>query len=149
MKLSNNQSPDFLIKTAWHSIQRMYSEIARKEGISQAMGFVLISIKKEGSTPTELANKIGVKSISLTRTFNVLVERKLMTRNIDANDGRKVILKLTKEGIIAREVTKNIINNFNNLILKTLSEDEIKILKKVTYTIDDLTTKYVESLRKN
>ncbi len=53
MMLNSKQSLDFLIKTAWHSIQRMYADIARKNGITQAMGFVLISIEKQGSSPSE------------------------------------------------------------------------------------------------
>ena len=67
MMLNNNQTSDFLIKTAWHSIQRMYAEIARKNGITQAMGFVLISIDKQGSSPSEIAKNVGIKTISLTR----------------------------------------------------------------------------------
>jgi DNA-binding MarR family transcriptional regulator len=149
MTLNSNQSPDFLIKTAWHSIQRMYSEIARKEGVSQAMGFVLISISKYGSSPSEIAKKVGVKSISLTRTFNALEERKLITRNEDVNDGRKVILKLTEEGIEARKIIKEVINDFNDLILQKLSENEISILQKITFTIESLTTQYIDSAKEN
>jgi DNA-binding MarR family transcriptional regulator len=127
----------------------MYSEIARKEGVSQAMGFVLISISKYGSSPSEIAKKVGVKSISLTRTFNALEERKLITRNEDVNDGRKVILKLTEEGIEARKIIKEVINDFNDLILQKLSENEISILQKITFTIESLTTQYIDSAKEN
>ena len=104
MKLKNNQPIDFLIKSSWHSIQRMYSEIARQNGISQAMGFALISIEKQGSTPSEISKNIGIKSISLTRVLNDLEKRNLITRNADKKDARKIVLKLTDEGVIARKI---------------------------------------------
>jgi DNA-binding MarR family transcriptional regulator len=139
MKWNNNQPIDFLIKTTWHSIQRMYAEMARQNGITQAMGFVLISIDKQGSTPSEISKKIGVKSISLTRVLNDLERRSLITRNADIKDARKVILKLTDEGVIARKVISKIINDFNDLLNQRLSNEEKKALEKITFIIESLT----------
>jgi DNA-binding MarR family transcriptional regulator len=147
MKLSNNQPPDFLIKTAWHSIQRMYAEIARSNGISQAMGFVLISIEKQGSTPSEISQKVGVKAISLTRVFNELLKRKLITRNIDIKDGRKAILELTDDGIEARKIISKIINDFNDLLSQKISADELLVLQKIVLTVESLTSEYADISR--
>ena len=146
MKLMNNQPTDFLIKTAWHSIQRMYADIARKNGISQAMGFVLISIEKHGSTPSEISNNIGVKSISLTRVLNDLEKRSLITRNVDINDSRKIILKLTNEGVIAREIISKIINDFNDLLNERLSNEERIVLQKIVFTIESETETFTEKI---
>jgi DNA-binding MarR family transcriptional regulator len=148
MKLNNNQSPDFLIKTAWHSIQRMYAEIARKNGITQAMGFVLISIDKQGSSPSEISKNIGIKTISLTRVFNELEKNLLITRNIDADDGRKVILKLTKEGIEARKIVAEIITKFNELLSQNITEEELLTLKKIIFKIESITEQFSSNIGK-
>lgn len=143
MKKDNEQqSPDFLIKTAWHSIQRMYSMIARKNGISQAMGFVLISISKDGSTATEIAKSLGVRSISLTRVLQDLNERDFITRSVDKKDKRKVIYKLTNDGVEARKIVAKVITEFNNLLLKKLSSKEIKTLHKIVLTIENTTNQF-------
>lgn len=148
MMLNSKQSPDFLIKTAWHSIQRMYADIARKNGITQAMGFVLISIEKQGSSPSEIAKNVGIKTISLTRIFNDLEKRKLITRNIDTNDGRKVILKLTREGIEARKIISGIITEFNNLLCKNITDAELMTLNKIIFKIESITEQFVANIEK-
>lgn len=144
MKLKNNQPIDFLIKSSWHSIQRMYSEIARQNGISQAMGFALISIEKQGSTPSEISKNIGIKSISLTRVLNDLEKRNLITRNADKKDGRKVVLKLTDEGVIARKIISKIIADFNDLLNQRLSNEEKIALQKIIFKIESVTETFIE-----
>ena len=148
MMLNNKQFPDFLIKNAWHSIQRMYADIARKKGITQAMGFVLISINKQGSSPSEIAKNIGIKTISLTRILNDLENRKLITKNIDKNDGRKVILKLTIEGIEARKIISEIITEFNNLLCQNITEAELLELKKIIFKIESVTKQFAANIEK-
>ena len=148
MMLNNNQTSDFLIKTAWHSIQRMYAEIARKNGITQAMGFVLISIDKQGSSPSEIAKNVGIKTISLTRVFNDLEKDLLITRNIDTNDGRKVILKLTKKGIEARKMVSEIITKFNELLCQNITEEELLTLKKIIFKIESITEQFSANIGK-
>lgn len=148
MMLNNNQTSDFLIKTAWHSIQRMYAEIARKNGITQAMGFVLISIDKQGSSPSEIAKNVGIKTISLTRVFNDLEKDLLITRNIDTNDGRKVIVKLTKKGIEARKMVAEIITKFNELLRQNITEEELLTLKKIIFKIESITEQFSANIGK-
>lgn len=145
MKLNNNPSTDFLIKSAWHSIQRMYAEIARKNGISQAMGFALISIEKQGSTPSKISKNIGIKSISLTRVLNELENRNLITRNTDKQDARKVILKLTEEGVMARKIISKIILDFNDLLNQKLSNEEKITLQKIIFKIESAAESFVEN----
>lgn len=149
MKLKNSQTTDFLIKSAWHSIQRMYSEIARKNGISQAMGFALISIEKQGSTPSEISKNIGIKSISLTRVINDLERKNLITRNKDKKDGRKIILKLTEEGVIARKIISKIIIDFNDLLNQSLSNEEKVALENIIFKIESMAENFVENMNHN
>lgn len=103
------------------------------------MGFALISIEKQGSSPSEIAKNVGIKAISLTRVFNDLEKRNLITRNIDTNDGRKVILKLTSEGIEARKIISQIINRFNDVLYENITEEELLTLKKIIFKIESAT----------
>lgn len=122
----------------------MYSEIARQNGISQAMGFALISIEKQGSTLSEISKNIGIKSISLTRVLNDLEKRNLITRNADKKDGRKVVLKLTDEGVIARKIISKIIADFNDLLNQRLSNEEKIALQKIIFKIESVTETFID-----
>lgn len=125
----------------------MYADIARENGITQAMGFVLISIEKEGSTPSEISKNIGIKPISLTRVLNDLEKRKLVTRNVDSSDGRKVILKLTRKGVEARKEISKIITAFSDLLCQKLSYEELLTLQKIIFTIESVTANFSEKIR--
>ena len=72
---------DYILRATWQSVARMYNEEAAKYGASMAIGFALLSIDKEGGTPsTTLGPKMGMEATSLTRTLKSLEEKGLIIR---------------------------------------------------------------------
>lgn len=76
-----DQTIDYIIKSTWQAIARMYNEEATKYGATMATGYTLLSIDKEKGTPsTSLGPKMGMEATSLTRTLKMLEERELISK---------------------------------------------------------------------
>ena len=98
---------DYHIRWAWHTIQRMYNEEANKYGFSMSEGYVLLNIDlKKGTPSTQLGPRMGMESTSLSRTLKTMEERGLIKRKANPLDGRSVLVHLTSFGKKKREISK-------------------------------------------
>ena len=72
---------DYILRATWQAVARMYNDEASNYGATMATGFTLLSIDKEGGTPsTALAPKMGMEATSLTRTLKSMEEKGLIIR---------------------------------------------------------------------
>ena len=61
---------DYILRATWQAVSRMYNEEASKYDATMSTGFALLSIDREGGTPsTALGPKMGMEASSLTRTL--------------------------------------------------------------------------------
>lgn len=133
---------DYVFRSTWQSINKMYAEEAIKINSSMAVGFVLINIQyKKGTPSTMLGPKIGIEANSLSRTLKKMEELGLIYKEKNPSDGRGVLIKLTEKGKVQREVSKQVVIKFNKTIANHLSEQEIKAFLKVSGTIQELIEK--------
>jgi MarR family transcriptional regulator, organic hydroperoxide resistance regulator len=138
--MQNNLTIDYLIRTTWNSISKMYSEQATQYDSTMVMGFTLLSIDpKVGSLSMTLGPKMGIESTSLSRTLTKLEEDGMITRVGSKTDKRHVIIKLTKKGLKMRDVSKANVLGFQNKVKEVLSEKEIKSLINSLEKIQKLT----------
>lgn len=134
-----DQTIDYIIKSTWQAIARMYNEEATKYGATMATGYTLLSIDKEKGTPsTSLGPKMGMEVKSLTRTLKMLEERELISKKKNPSDGRGVLLYLTEEGKEKRELSKNTVLQFNEIIKKHITEEQLKNFIAVAEIINQL-----------
>ena len=134
-----DQTIDYIIKSTWQAIARMYNEEATKYGTTMATGYTLLSIDKEKGTPsTSLGPKMGMEATSLTRTLKMLEERELISKKKNPSDGRGVLLYLTEEGKEKRELSKNTVLQFNEIIKKHITEEQLKNFIAVAEIINQL-----------
>ncbi|WP_396210475.1 MarR family winged helix-turn-helix transcriptional regulator [Flavobacterium sp.] len=134
-----DQTIDYIIKSTWQAIARMYNEEATKYGATMATGYTLLSIDKEKGTPsTSLAPKMGMEATSLTRTLKMLEERELISKKKNPSDGRGVLLYLTEEGKEKRELSKNTVLQFNDTLKQHISEEQLKNFVEVAEIINQL-----------
>ncbi|WP_396196422.1 MarR family winged helix-turn-helix transcriptional regulator [Flavobacterium sp.] len=134
-----DQTIDYIIKSTWQAIARMYNEEATKYGATMATGYTLLSIDKEKGTPsTSLGPKMGMEATSLTRTLKMLEERELISKKKNPSDGRGVLLYLTEEGKEKRELSKNTVLQFNDTIKKHTTEEQLKNFVEVAEIINQL-----------
>ncbi len=130
---------DYVLRATWQAVARMYNEEAAKYGASMATGFALLSIDREGGTPsTALGPKMGMEATSLTRTLKSMEEKGLITRKKNPEDGRGVLIYLTDFGKEKRELSRTTVLRFNETIRAAIDEEKLKHFVEVSETINEL-----------
>ena len=132
---------DFQIRKAWIALSKMYNEQVAQYGLTVAMGFALLNFDITKGTPsTSLGPKMGMESTSLSRLLNSLEKQALISRESNPNDGRSVLVKLTKEGLKMRDRSRQAVLDFNHQVLAEVSEEEVrsffKVMSSVSKVID-------------
>ena len=132
---------DYLLRTTWLSVQKMYNEEAAKFESTMATGFTLLSIDPEKGTPsTALGPKMGMEATSLSRILKTMDERGLIERKPNPDDGRSVLIHLTEFGREKRALSREKVLTFNETIRKNISEEKLKHFYEVSEIINDLVT---------
>ena len=130
---------DYVLRTTWLSVQKMYNEEASNYGITMATGFTLLSVDPINGTPsTSLGPKMGMEATSLSRILKTLESMNLIERLPNPNDGRGVIIHLTKQGLKNREEVKQNVLKFNSMIRNEISEEKLKNFFEVSDCINNL-----------
>src|SRR5690554_133595 len=132
------KSIDYLLRNTWQAVARMYNEEASKYGASMAVGFALLNIDKEGTPSTALAPKLGMEPTSLTRTLKSMEEKGLIVRKKNPKDGRGMIIHLTKLGLQKRQLSKQTVLRFDEVIKQNITEKKLMVFKEVSQTIQEL-----------
>ncbi|MDT8412543.1 MAG: MarR family transcriptional regulator [Vicingaceae bacterium] len=140
--MKKNETVDYQIKATWHSIFKMYNQIAAKYDTTQATGFVLLSIAKEGTPSTAIAPLLGMEATSLSRILKNLEDKSLIYRKTDKLDKRKVLILLTENGIEKRKIAKKVVSGFNKLIVEEIPEEKLSVFFEVMETINKAVEKY-------
>jgi DNA-binding MarR family transcriptional regulator len=130
---------DYILRATWQSVARMYNEEASKYEGSMAIGFALLSIDKEEGTPsTSISNRMGMEATSLTRTLKTLEDKGLIIRKKNPEDGRGVLIYLTELGKEKRELSKNTVIKFNEIVKQNISEEKLLHFMEVSESINSL-----------
>ena len=130
---------DYVLRSTWIGVMKMYNEEAGKKGSTMATGFALISIDPDEGTPsTSLGPKMGIEATSLSRTLKNMEEKGLIVRKPNPLDGRGVLIHLTPFGIEMREFSKKVVIGFDEAVYRAVDSEDLKTFKKVTNTILEL-----------
>ncbi|WP_322969018.1 MarR family winged helix-turn-helix transcriptional regulator [Faecalibacter sp. LW9] len=130
---------DYLLRSTWLAVQKMYNEQASEYDSTMVYAFTLLSIDPKTGTPsTSLGPKMGIEPTSLSRTLNNLEERKFIVRKPNPEDGRSVLITLTEEGLHMRNVSKQFVLQFNNAINENIEPEKMKIFFEVMTKINHL-----------
>jgi len=130
---------DYVLRTTWLAVQKMYNEEASDYGITMATGFTLLSVDPQNGTPsTALGPKMGMEATSLSRILKTLENLNLIERLPNPNDGRGVLIHLTEQGLKNREEVKQNVLKFNSVIKTEISEEKLNNFYEVSDCIMDL-----------
>lgn len=140
--MRRSETVDYQIKATWHAIFKMYNQVASKYDTTQATGFVLLSIAKEGTPSTAIAPLLGMQATSLSRILKNLEDKKLIYRKTDSIDKRKVLIFLTPEGVEKRKIAKKVVSGFNEMVEKEIPSAKLKVFFEVMETINKTVDKY-------
>lgn len=130
---------DYILRTTWLAVQKMYNEEATKFDSTMATGFTLLSIDPEEGTPsTSLGPKMGMEATSLSRILKTMESRGLIERKPNPEDGRGVLIYLTDFGKEKRAYSKDRVLKFNEAVKKNIPLEKLITFYEVTDTINDL-----------
>lgn len=137
--MKREETIDHNIKTAWHAIARMYNHQAAKQDMTMSIGFVLLNISsKEGTPATKIAPLMGLESRSLTRVLKNMEEKGLIFKKPDENDKRSVRIYLTEEGKRKKEVSRETVLRFNNVLREAIPEEKILVFFEVIHEVNEI-----------
>ncbi|MBV2226386.1 MULTISPECIES: MarR family winged helix-turn-helix transcriptional regulator [Sphingobacterium] len=140
--MSQDNTIDYFLKTAWQTVANKYNVIASQHGFTQAAGYILINIHKEGTPVSQIANSTGVKTTSLSRVLNNLESLGFIYRETSDTDKRSVKVYLTELGQEKRKVAKDVVREFNEHLNTSFSEKEKATLVKFLKKINEVATNY-------
>lgn len=140
--MNEDNTIDYYLKAAWQSAANKYNQIAARFGITQATGYVLINIHKEGTPVSQIANLLGVKTTSLSRILNNLETLGLIYRETNHADKRSVKVYLTELGMEKRELAKDVVRKFNAYLDEHIGNEERLILIDTLKRINQLAVQY-------
>lgn len=140
--MNQDNTIDYFLKAAWQTVANKYNNIASQHGFTQAAGYILINIHKEGTAVSQIANSTGVKTTSLSRVLNNLEGLGFIYRETSTTDKRSVKVYLTALGVEKRRVAKNVVRGFNEYLESQLSEKERVQLIKMLAKVNDLANDY-------
>ena len=130
---------DYVLRTTWLAVSKMYNEEASQFGTTMATGFALLSIDPEEGTPsTSLGPKMGMEATSLSRTLKAMEDKGLIKRKPNPEDGRGVLIYLTEFGLEKRKFAKDRVLTFNEAIKGKVTEEELNAFYKVTEVTNNL-----------
>lgn len=130
---------DYILRATWQAVARMYNEEAGKYGATMSIGFALLSIDKEnGISSTALGPQMGMEPTSLTRTLKSMEEKGLIERKKNPADGRGVIIRLTELGKEKRDLSRDTVLKFNDIIKQHVSQEKLDNFVEVAEKINEL-----------
>ncbi|OBX22005.1 DNA-binding MarR family transcriptional regulator [Gelidibacter algens] len=130
---------DYVLKTTWLAVTKMYNEEAAKFDSTMATGFALLSIDPEKGTPsTSMGPKMGMEATSLSRTLKSMEARGLIERHPNPEDGRGVLIFLTDFGKEKRAYSREKVLTFNETIRKSVTEEQLNNFYEVAEKINNM-----------
>lgn len=134
----------YQVKSSWQAIVKMYNRLTIEHDFSQAEGYVLISIKKDGIPVTKIAPLMGIEPTSLSRLLKAMEEKGLVYRKKDQKDRRVVKLFLTEKGLELKKVSRHMVLNYNRTIYEEIGHEDMESFLKTMTKIRNITCKLTQ-----
>ncbi|SHK62032.1 MarR family winged helix-turn-helix transcriptional regulator [Epilithonimonas mollis] len=126
------ESVDLMLKSAWLAVSKMYSDQASLYNSTAVQALTLLKIDpKEGTRSTNLGPKMAIEPTSLTRIIKLLEDNGYIYKEKTTTDKREVIIKLTDKGLNSRNLSKEVVVNFNKKILENIQPEKFEVFKEV------------------
>lgn len=123
---------DLILKSTWLAVAKMYSELASDYDSTAVQAVTLLKIDpKNGTRSTNLGPKMAIEPTSLTRIIKLLEDNGFIYKEKTSTDRREVIIKLTEKGRQHRDISKDVVVNFNKSVLDRVPEHKIEVFKEV------------------
>jgi len=130
---------DFVLRQSWKNIEKMYNVEASKYDVTFSIGFTLISIDPENGSPsTSIGPIMGLESNSISRILNSMENKNLITRRPNPNDGRGIIISLTKLGLKKRQIVIEKIRHFKSQLKSRIDPTDLEAFHRVNSQVNEI-----------
>lgn len=127
---------DLILKSTWLAVSKMYSDMASEYDSTAVQALTLLKIDpKDGTRSTNLGPKMAIEPTSLTRIVKLLEDNGFIYKEKTEVDKREVIIKLTEKGLQHRDISKDVVLNFNQIIIDKIEKEKLDIFREVMSTI--------------
>ncbi len=134
------ENVDLILKQTWLAVSKMYSEMAQDHDATAVQALTLLKIDpKEGTRSTNLGPKMAIEPTSLTRIIKLLEDNGYIYKEKTTNDKREVIIKLTDKGLNSRNLSKEVVVNFNKKVMEKIPQEKLEVFKEVMGEIQKIT----------
>src|ERR1700761_6103575 len=134
---------DYFLKIVWQTVANRYNQVVTEFGITQSIGYLLINIdEQEGTTVSQVAALLGLKSTSLSRMLSQLEQSGLIRRESNSGDKRSVKIYLTDLGKEKRHQARAVAKQFNNYLNQHIKESDKEHLIELLKKVNQLTNNY-------
>ena len=141
--IKHQETIDYFVKIVWQTMANRYNQLVTEFGITQSIGYLLINIdEKDGTTVSQAASLLGLKSTSLSRMLSQLEKSGLIYRESNQGDKRSVKIYLTEIGKEKRHLARGVVRQFNNYLNKHINEHDKEYLTEMLKKINQLTINY-------
>lgn len=142
-QIKHQETIDYFLKVVWQTVANRYNQLVAEFGITQSIGYLLINInEQDGTTVSEVAALLGLKSTSLSRMLTQLEKMDLIYRQSNEGDKRSVKIFLTDLGKEKRHLARGLVKQFNNYLNAHISEKDKDQLINTLKKINQLTLNY-------
>ncbi len=139
------QSVDYVVKATWHAIARMYNAEANQYNLTMSVGYILLNIDMEEGTPaTKIAPLLGLEARSITRTLKNMEDEGFIKKIQDKKDRRFFKIYLTERGKLAREVAKQSVKKFNQMIYDSIEPEKMDVFFEIMQQINQVIDKHLD-----
>lgn len=141
--MKHQETIDYFMKVVWQTMANRYNQLVADFGITQSIGYLLINIdEKEGTTVSQVAALLGLKSTSLSRMLSQLEQMGLIYRESNQGDKRSVKVYLTEQGREKRRMARAVVKEFNNYLNTHISDKDKNYLINLLKKLNQLTLDY-------
>lgn len=131
-----SENIDLILKSTWLAVSKMYSDMASEYDSTAVQALTLLKIDpKDGTRSTNLGPKMAIEPTSLTRIVKLLEDNGFIYKEKTEVDKREVIIKLTEKGLQHRDISKDVVLNFNQIIIDKIEKEKLDVFREVMSTI--------------
>lgn len=131
---------DLILKQTWLGVSKMFTDLAQDHDATAVQALTLLKIDpKDGTRSTNLGPKMAIEPTSLTRIIKLLEDNGYIYKEKTTTDKREVIIKLTDKGLNSRNISKEVIMNFNKAITDRIPKEKLETFREVMSEIQKIT----------
>ena len=122
----------YLTGKVFRKMLSCYGPYIKEKNLTVSQLFVLLALyEKDGLSAQELSVKLALNSSTLTGILDRLEYKGFIRRELNANDRRSIVIRLTDKAKEMKQELWDIYEKVNGYLLSSLAQEELKNLHEI------------------